>query len=75
VKCKVSESPKTVSVERNGQAHHARWRQRGGNDGELFEVQGDENLLRAVLTAWDGEREFELTDQELVARGDGWWAP
>jgi len=75
IKCKVTERPQRVTAEYNGQTHTARWRQRGGNDGELFEVQGDEYLLKAVLTAWTGQREFELTEQELHQQGGGWWAP
>ncbi len=75
MKITVTERPQRVTVERNGQTHTARWRQRGGNDGELFEVEGDEHLLRAALTAWYGERTFELTDTELHQRGGGWWAP
>lgn len=73
MKCTVTERPKRVTVKRNGQVHTARWRQVGGNEGELFEVEGDESLLRAVLVAWDGEREFELTDEELSEQGGGWW--
>jgi len=74
VKCKITERPKRITVERNGKTHTARWRQQGGNDGELFEVEGDHGLLRAVFTAWDGPNEFELTDQKADERGGGWWS-
>jgi len=75
MKIKVTERPKRVEIERNGQTHSARWRERGGNDGELYDVVGNESLCKAALTAWCGEREFELTDEELAARGGGWWSP
>ena len=69
----VTLSPKRVTVTRNGQQHHARWRDRNGNDGELYDVSGSQNLLKGVLTAWNGERHFQLTDDELAARSGGWW--
>ena len=75
MKCKVTERPQRVEVEREGQTHTARWRQVDGNEGELFEAEGDESLLRAVLVAWDGKGEFELTDEELSEQGGGWWSP
>jgi len=75
MKCEITERPQRVTVVREGVTHTARWRQHGGNDGELFEVHGDKSLLQAVMVAWLGERNFELTDEELVERGGGWWTP
>lgn len=75
IKIRVTLRPQKVVVERNGQTHSARWRQRDGNDGELYDVTGDESICKAALTAWCGEREFEITDEELALRGGGWWSP
>ena len=75
MKIEVSLRPKRVTVTRNGQIHSARWRDRDGNDGELYDVNGTQNLLKAALTAWSGERHFQLTDDELAARSGGWWSP
>ena len=75
MKCTVSLRPQRVTVRRKGFLHSARWRQRGGNDGELFEIEGNKWLLHAVLTAWTGQREFEITDEQLGEQGGGWWTP
>ena len=72
---KITERPRTVTVVRDGQTHTGRWHECVGNDGQLYDTHGDFNLLRAALTAWDGDNEFELTDEELADRGGGWWAP
>lgn len=71
----ITERPKRVTIFHNGVTHTSRWRESGGNDGELFEVQGSASLLKAALTAWDGPNEFELTDEELAQRSGGWWSP
>ncbi len=74
IKIKVTLRPKKVVVEYKGQTHSARWRERDGMDGELFEIDGNANLCQAALTAWYKEREFSLTEEELVELGGGWWA-
>jgi len=75
MKITVSERPQRITVERDGHTHTARWRQRGGNDGEFFEVQGSESILRAAMAAWSGQKEFDFTDEDLVKFGGGWWVP
>lgn len=39
----------------------------------LTDVIGDENILRAALSAWDGqEGTWAITEEELRHRGGGW---
>lgn len=35
--------------------------------------QGDHSLLRAVLYAWDGTDDFEISPKDLEDRSQGWW--
>jgi hypothetical protein len=75
IKVSITENPNGVSgsvlVVYDGKTHRANWRQ----DETLSRVVGDEYLLKAVMTAWEGVNEFSLTERELEQRGGGWWSP
>jgi hypothetical protein len=71
IKVTVTERPQRVRVEYDGVVHTARWR----SDETLSEVVGNESLLRAALTAWLGDREFEISPEDLGKRSGGWWTP
>ena len=72
IKVVVKERPNTVRVERLGTTHTAGWR----NDESLRNVVGDESLLRAAMLAWDGQDgEWEISEDELSGRSQGWWTP
>ena len=68
---KITERPKTCTVEYKGRIHFCRWR----NNEHIYNVDGDENLLRGALSAWDGANKFKLTEDELTKRSNGWWSP
>ena len=74
VRVVVSEDPNFVTVEYLGKVHSAKWPD-DADSGELEDVVGDEALIRAALTAWEGDNEFELPASEFAARSGGWWSP
>jgi hypothetical protein len=44
------------------------------DEGDIEELTGDPWILRAATAAYDGDADaFELTDEELEERGDGFW--
>jgi hypothetical protein len=69
IHARVSEDPNTMVVTYKGKTHMANW----GDDETLTHVKGDRALLHAVMTAWSGENEFSMTEEELRARGGGWF--
>jgi rubrerythrin len=75
IRVSITENPDDVSgsilVIYNGKTHSANWQQ----DETLNRVVGDEYLLKAAMTAWEGANEFSLTERELEQRGGGWWSP
>lgn len=71
VTVKITERPNTCTVTYKGRTHTCRWR----NEEVVTNVIGDECLLKAALTAWDGPNEFVLTADELKERSGGWWSP
>jgi len=70
---RVTEDPNTVTVEHLGKVHSGTWPE-DADEGEWQDVVGDVNLLRAAMTAWNGEPSFEVSPQELSERGGGWWS-
>ena len=73
VKIKISERPKTVTVELRGVTHTGKW----NDNEEVKNVIGDANLLKAALSAWGYEtpvkNTFELTEDKLSQLSGGWW--
>lgn len=70
VKIRIEEDPNRVYVEFAGEKSHGDW-----DEGEVSNVQGDEAILLAALSAWTGqEGEWEITAEDLELFGGGYWA-
>lgn len=69
VQVTVSGRPKTVVAVVASKTSQGRW----NDHEELFDVQGDVDLLRGVMRAWNGQRQFQLTVSEVRARSGGWF--
>lgn len=71
IKVEIQEEPNTVRVVYNGETHTGTWNDKE----EIADLQGNENILRAALLAWEGEEgEWEIEPEELTNRSQGWWS-
>lgn len=72
VTIQVTENPERVTVTFQGKTSSANW----ADEERLKNVKGDEHILRAAMSAWNGEvGPFTMTADQLAELGGGHWAP
>ncbi len=67
---RVTEDPNTVVVVYGGKTHKGEW----DDNQDVFNAEGDEDILKAAMMAWSGEDQFTLTPDELEELGGGFWS-